>query len=104
MRFCPKCETRLILSVEKGKPFLICERCGYHETAVGEERLERRKGENVIVIEKEKDVTAMSEVTALCPKCGSRKAFWWTVQTRGADEGPTQFFRCKKCRYTWRII
>jgi len=37
-----------------------------------------------------------------CPKCGNKEAYWWTVQTRAADEPETQFYRCTKCKYTWR--
>lgn len=103
MKFCPKCESRLVLSIERGKPFLHCEKCGYREAAKGEERLERRMGESVIVIEKEKDVRPMSEAKIECPKCGYRRAKWWTVQTRGSNEDSTQFFRCNKCNYTWRM-
>ncbi|MFQ6077146.1 MAG: transcription factor S, partial [Candidatus Bathyarchaeia archaeon] len=82
MRFCPKCESMLVLVTERGKSFFQCGKCGYKEGAAGEERLERRSGESVIVIEREKDVRTMSEVSAECPKCGNRKAVWWTVQTR----------------------
>jgi DNA-directed RNA polymerase subunit M len=27
---------------------------------------------------------------------------WWMLQTRSADEATTQFFRCTKCKHTWR--
>ena len=39
---------------------------------------------------------------AECPKCGNDKAYWWVQQVRGEDEPDTQFFRCTKCKYTWR--
>lgn len=104
MKFCPQCESRLILVSEKGRLLFQCERCGYREIASGEEKLERRRNEDsVIVIERNKDVRTLPEVATVCPRCGNRKAFWWTVQTRGADESPTQFFRCTKCGYTWRV-
>ncbi len=38
----------------------------------------------------------------ICPKCGNTQANWWMVQTDSADEPSTQFFRCTKCRHTWR--
>ena len=38
----------------------------------------------------------------ICPKCGHGKAEWWLQQTRSADEAETRFFKCLKCRYTWR--
>jgi DNA-directed RNA polymerase subunit M len=29
-------------------------------------------------------------------------AYFWTQQTRGADEPETRFFKCTKCSHTWR--
>ncbi|MEK6870559.1 MAG: zinc ribbon domain-containing protein, partial [Thermoproteota archaeon] len=37
-----------------------------------------------------------------CEKCGNDEAVWWMLQTRSADEPTTQFYRCSKCRHTWR--
>lgn len=102
MRFCPRCESRLVLLTEKGKPFFSCEKCGYREVAGGEEMLERKEFESVVVIDREKDVKAMSKIVAPCPKCDNRIAFWWTVQTN-VDRDPTQFFRCTRCSHTWRV-
>jgi DNA-directed RNA polymerase subunit M len=43
---------------------------------------------------------------AECPKCGNKKAYWWTQQVvaamGGEDVPDTEFFRCTKCKYTWR--
>ncbi|RKX65519.1 MAG: transcription factor S, partial [Tenericutes bacterium] len=41
-------------------------------------------------------------VEAECPDCGLVKAEFWTMQTRSSDEPETQFFKCKKCRKTWK--
>ena len=38
----------------------------------------------------------------ICEKCGNKAAYYWTQQTRGADEPETRFFKCTKCEYTWR--
>ena len=40
---------------------------------------------------------------ANCPKCDGREAFWCLLQTRGGDESTTQFYRCTKCKHTWRV-
>jgi transcription factor S len=40
--------------------------------------------------------------TEVCPKCGNNQSRWWIVQTDSADEPSTQFFRCTKCKHTWR--
>ncbi len=42
------------------------------------------------------------KMKADCPKCKNNEVWWWTEQTRAADEPETSFFRCTKCRHTWR--
>ena len=37
-----------------------------------------------------------------CEKCDNNRAFFMVLQTRASDEPPTRFFRCTKCRHTWR--
>ena len=37
-----------------------------------------------------------------CQKCGHKKAFFWTKQTRAGDEPETKFYKCEKCARTWR--
>ena len=37
-----------------------------------------------------------------CEKCGHDEAVGWMFQTRSADEPTTRFYRCQKCKYTWR--
>jgi len=51
---------------------------------------------------KEQKLQTLPTVTIECPKCGNNQAYTWQVQTRGADESSTQFFRCTKCGYTFR--
>ena len=36
------------------------------------------------------------------PKCDHKEAWFWTSQTRAGDEAETKFFKCTKCRHTWR--
>ena len=38
-----------------------------------------------------------------CPKCDSRRAYFWVTQTRAGDESETKFYKCKKCSHTWRV-
>lgn len=45
---------------------------------------------------------ALPTIEKECEKCGNNEAIWWMLQTRSADEPTTQFFRCTKCKYTWR--
>ena len=99
MEFCPKCGSIL---EEKRKNY-GCTRCGY--TAKGkikitsEEKIEQGKEIGVV---KEKDTDVFPVVNAICSKCEHKEAYFWTSQTRSGDEAETRFFRCTKCKYTWR--
>lgn len=99
--FCPKCKSLLRPKKEKDRTILFCS-CGY--SSEGELKLtESKKAE----VKQEFKVVDPSQeklpvVDAECPKCKHGKAEFWIVQTRAADEAPTRFFRCEKCRHTWR--
>lgn len=98
--FCPKCGGLLIPSEEKEK--LVCV-CGYStrtpvKLKITEEVKSSSRGEGV----SQKSEETLSKTKEECPKCGHKEAFWWTQQTRAADEPETQFFKCTKCGYTWR--
>src|SRR3990167_665310 len=97
--FCQKCGS--LMSIDKEKKRSKCGNCGYSP---------RGKISNVILKEKvklskqheiefvEKNLETMPKTDAECPKCGFSKAYFWTVQTRAADEGETRFFECCKCK------
>lgn len=100
MRFCPRCEVKL----KKDDSGLQCPKCNYMEGA------ENKRPENVDEeVESEFNVFAENEgnetlptIEIECEKCGNNEAIWWMLQTRSADEPTTQFYRCTKCKYTWR--
>ncbi len=102
MRFCPNCGKILI---PEGN-LIKCE-CGY-EDKISDEDIEkeyqfegeRKKELEVIVTDSNNLALPTKEIT--CYKCGGTKGYWWTVQTRSADEAPTYFIRCAKCGNTWR--
>jgi DNA-directed RNA polymerase subunit M len=101
MKFCPKCEIKL----KKSDSGLQCPKCNYVE---GEESKHTKKVE-VEEVNSEFNVLAENEgeetlptIKIECEKCGHDEAVWWMLQTRSADEPTTQFYRCTKCRYTWR--
>jgi len=109
MEFCPECGTRLVpkKKEEKKKIFLSCPKCGYEkpaETPIPAFRpTEHGTPEHVVVIGKEEQkLKTLPTLTVECRKCGNNQAYIWQVQTRGADESATQFFRCTKCGYTFR--
>ena len=95
MEFCPKCGSVII-----GKN---CARCDYK--AEEEVKLEASQKiislkEVVVVNEGENEVFPIVEIA--CEKCKNNEAYFWTKQTRSGDEAETKFYRCTKCKHTWR--
>ncbi|MHA1382626.1 MAG: transcription factor S [Candidatus Helarchaeota archaeon] len=109
MEFCPECESMMRLHKEKGKSVFKC-KCGYiKEADEGAESVNDKKytsnskeselrGIEII----DDDIETLPTKVEECPKCGNKKASYWQVQTRSGDEAMTTFFRCTKCRFTWR--
>jgi DNA-directed RNA polymerase subunit M len=102
LKFCPKCEVKL----KKSDSGLECSKCGYVE---GEKVAKKKK----IITEDEPDFSLLAfegdegedtnPTTKIdCEKCGHDEAVAWMFQTRSADEPTTRFYRCQKCKYTWR--
>jgi DNA-directed RNA polymerase subunit M len=99
MQFCPKCG---LLLVQKRKRF-SCPKCG--RTAKEKVKIvsSEKMGEKTKVgLFNEKEASVWPVASAVCPKCGNKKAYFWETQTRATDESETRFFRCVKCKYTWR--
>ncbi len=102
MKFCPKCEVKL----KNSGSGLQCSKCGYAEG-------EKTKPTKKIPAEEEPDFSLLAfegdegeetnpTVKIDCEKCGHDQAIGWMFQTRSADEPTTRFYRCQKCKYTWR--
>ena len=99
MQFCPKCGSVL---VEKRKNF-GCSKCGYSaKEKIKIETSENLAEKKVVGVLNEKETNVWPVTSASCPKCGNKEAYFWSAQMRAGDEGETRFFRCTKCRYTWR--
>lgn len=97
--FCQKCGS--IMVPRKG--MFVCPRCGCKSKEIGEKIGEKVSGEKKVEVirgEEEGHLPVTHEVE--CPKCRSKEAYYWEVQTRAADEPATRFFKCRKCRHTWR--
>lgn len=101
MMFCPKCGSIMLPQTKGGKKITAC-KCGYvsKEQAASIKETITTKKDNVGVIDS--DIETLPETEAECPKCKNTKAFYWTQQTRAADEGETKFMKCASCKYTWR--
>ena len=103
MQFCEKCGNLLSVIKKRKRTYLYCKKCNkeypmkknmkFSEKIVGERR-------EVIVIRREGEELPKTKI--VCPVCGNVEAYWWTLQTRSADEPPTTFYRCTKCKYSWR--
>lgn len=99
MMFCPKCKSIMMPKDEKGKKVMACG-CGYKSNAEMIIREKGRKAEEVAVVEHEIETLPLTD--AKCPKCGHLRAYFWTQQTRSADEPETSFFKCQNCKKMWR--
>lgn len=99
MEFCPKCGAILI---EKRKN-MGCPRCSY--STKGKTKLkttEKSEEKESVAVVKKEDAETLPVVEETCVKCKNPEAYFWTVQTRAADESETKFFKCTKCEHTWR--
>ncbi|HLC74321.1 MAG TPA: transcription factor S [Candidatus Nanoarchaeia archaeon] len=97
--FCPKCKSLLRPKIDRGKKVMGCS-CGYSsETASSTITEKGAKQKEIQVVE---EVETKPIVDAACKKCGHNKAYFWSIQTRASDEPETRFFKCTKCKVTWR--
>ena len=95
MEFCPKCGSMLI-----GKK---CNRCDYvSENDVKLETSQKMDTKKEVVCINEGDHESDPIVKINCTKCNHTEAYFWTRQTRSGDEAETRFFKCIKCKHTWR--
>ena len=99
MEFCPECGAMML----PNNGVLKCNKCGYSnelsDNTEYEVSTEVKVEETVKYVE---DIDMGEGVTEICPKCGHDKATYELKQTRSADEAPTRFFTCKKCKHKWR--
>ena len=111
VEFCPECGMRLVSRLDKKlkKPvfYLECLKCGYKKQKkdklpVIPKSIDHSDEPIAIIGKQEQKLRTLPTVKKECPKCGNNTTYVWEVQTRGSDEGSTQFFRCTKCNYTFR--
>lgn len=99
MEFCPKCGCVL---VEKNNS-AVCPRCNHKsKEKVKIETSEKIDIKPQIGVVTEKDADVFPVTNAECNKCNNKEAYFWSSQTRAGDEAETRFFRCTKCKHTWR--
>lgn len=100
MEFCPKCGAVLIQKTKNAG----CPRCAYSSKTKlklnSSEEIKEKKEATAVIKGKEPQIHPT--VNEECAKCGNPTSYFWTVQTRSADESETKFFKCTKCGNTKR--
>ena len=96
MQFCPKCGSVIIVK--------SCAKCDYQaDEEVKLETIQEIIPTEGIAVVTEGDNEVHPIVKIICKKCQHNESYFWTRQTRSGDEAETKFFKCTKCKYTWRV-
>ena len=100
--FCPECGSILRPKDKAGKRVLYCT-CGFSKSPDDQEVAELKEtNSSAKKIEVVENLDIRPKIKITCEKCANKVAYYWTQQTRGADEPETRFFKCTKCNHTWR--
>lgn len=98
--FCDKCGSLMLPSGKKIK----CTNCGEEKEILNSQEFkltgENKRKNKLLILDEE--IRTLPTTRAECPRCKNMEAEWWLLQTRKADEAETRFFRCTKCKFTWR--
>jgi len=100
MEFCEKCGGVILVSSDKA----TCASCGYKpKKKIKIEASEKIVKKETVAVINEDENNTYPIVDIKCLKCDSKKAYFWTTQTRAGDESETKFYKCVKCNHTWRV-
>jgi transcription factor S len=99
--FCPDCGSILRPKEKAGNKILFCS-CGFTKVPGKEEAQLKEAGTEAKKVEVIEHLDTRPKIRTTCEKCKNDAAYYWTQQTRGADEPETRFFKCTKCSFTWR--
>jgi len=99
MDFCPKCGTILIQRTK----YFACPKCNYVAKEMIKLTCSEKFGDKKkIEVLKGDESNVWPVIKATCPECGHDEAYSYSVQMRSGDEGETTFYKCTKCKHTWR--
>ncbi|MFX1377551.1 MAG: transcription factor S [Promethearchaeota archaeon] len=109
VEFCPECSNLLRKRKLDEKLLLIC-KCGYQQELKNnnlniEKNITKKKKaleKNLVIVSEDDKITVHPITKKDCPKCRNLEAETWQVQIRSSDEPSTHFFKCTKCKFTWR--
>ncbi|RLG15153.1 MAG: transcription factor S [Candidatus Nanohalarchaeota archaeon] len=104
MELCKKCGSLMVPIRKKNGLYFVCRVCKTEKKANGNNNILKE------VIHNEKPIIAvvgdstetLPTIKKKCEKCGNNLVYWWSQQTRSSDEPETRFYRCTKCKQTWR--
>lgn len=103
MQFCTKCGAILIPKKEDEGRSITCS-CGTvqnkRQNILIKEKVITTKEDRVEIVDKPTGTNPVIKET--CPSCKHHSSYYWTLQTRSADEAETRFFECVKCQHRWR--
>jgi len=102
MQFCKKCGAIMMPKKEGTKTFFHCSTCKTKQEGSGiiTEKAKSDVKKIEVIDESKQEIYPLVDID--CSKCGHKKAYFWEIQTRAGDEPATKFYKCEKCKYTWR--
>ncbi len=103
MKFCETCGNILVIKSSAGGKVFSCRKCNKEYPLTEEISFTSNYGEEKVAKVNTEESSEFAITKILCPKCEKEvEAEWAMQQTRGADEPPTRFYRCKTCGNVWR--
>ena len=103
MKFCPKCKSLMLPKKSGSKTVMACTQCHATDDKAEVTILsEVTQAPHKIEVIEPSDKGHLPLTDIKCEKCSHKKAYYWLIQTRAADEAATKFYKCEKCEHIWR--